>query len=232
MKILLVDDEQQILRGVSRLIGCERDEWEVTTSLSGEEALGILNHETFDVVVSDMRMPGMDGAQLLEEIGKRYPQILRLVLSGQADRETVLRAVRPMHQYLAKPCQPDSLIDAIDRAGIMQETILSSDALNAIGQANCMPTLPVIASEINQELNSDNYTFKSVAKIVSQDPVLSARILQLSNSAIFGQQNPVVDIEQGVSLIGTDMVCSLAMAFRSFFGTNTSARGPVGQSIV
>ena len=90
MRILLVDDEEQILRGVSRLISCEEDEWEVETATSSSDALTLLSQQEFDVVVSDMRLPGMDGAELLEKVCQQYPSILRIVLSGQADRETVL----------------------------------------------------------------------------------------------------------------------------------------------
>ena len=211
MKILLVDDEEQVLKGVSRIISCEEDDWEVETAISGQEALDVLENEAFDAVVSDMRMPGMDGAQLLDEVGRKYPGMLRIVLSGQADRETVLRAVKPMHQYLSKPCDPEQLIDVIRRAEIFQETISSSDVLNAIGQANCLPSFPDIVNDINHEYESESGDAKSIASIVVKDPLLSARILQLANSSIFALPAPVADIDRAVSLVGGAMIRSLAM---------------------
>lgn len=216
MKILLVDDEGPVLRGVSRMLESEMTDWEIETSTSGAEALGLLEEEEFNVIVSDMRMPGMDGAQLLEQVEHRFPNVLRVVLSGQADRETVLRAIKPMHQYLSKPCDPQVLIDIIRRAEVFQETISSAEVLDAIGRANCLPSLPQIVTELNRELGKETWTAKSVAKVVSHDPILCARILQLANSAIFGLPYPVVDVERGVSVIGTDMIRSLAVSLAVF----------------
>ena len=213
MKILLVDDEPQILRGVSRIIGCEQDEWEVDTADSGKDALDLLQAESdFDVVISDMQMPGMNGAQLLGEIGKLYPNILRIVLSGQADRDSVLSAIKPMHQYLSKPCEGSKLIEVISRAYIFQETIRSAEVLDAIGRANGIPTFPDIINRINSELESETSTSKSVSRIVAEDPILSARVFQLANSSIFSMRNVVSSIEKAVSVIGVDMIKSLAMS--------------------
>jgi HD-like signal output (HDOD) protein/CheY-like chemotaxis protein len=224
MRILLVDDEEQVLKGVSRVINCEEDDWEVETALSGDEALGILEQGEFDVVVSDMRMPGMDGAELLGEIGRRYPSILRIVLSGQADRDTVLRAVKPMHQYLSKPCDQEKLFEVIHRAKSFQETIKSADVLDAIGRASCIPTFPEIVYEINREIESESSTSKSVSEIVSRDPMLSARLLQLANSAIFSPRSPVSDIDRSISMIGLDMIRSIAMSQAVYSGSESSDR--------
>jgi putative nucleotidyltransferase with HDIG domain len=218
MKILLVDDEEQVLKGVSRLISCEEDEWDVDTASSGQAALDVLSDKQYDVVISDMQMPGMDGAQLLSEIGQLYPGTLRIILSGQVDRETVLRAVKPMHQFLSKPCDPDQLFDAINRGRIFQETILSSEILDAIGRANSLPSFPAIVNEINSEIESENSSSKSIANIVSRDPILSARLLHVANSAIFALPNPVTDLDRAISLVGPEMLRSIAMSQAVYSG--------------
>ena len=212
MKVLLVDDEEQVVKGVSRSLSIERDDWEIATALSGEQALEMLNNERFDAVVSDMRMPEMDGPELLAEIEKLYPGVLRVVLSGQADRESVLRAIKPMHQYLAKPCEPSKLVEIIDRAEIMQKTIVRTDVLEAIGRADCLPAFPDIVAKIDNEVASDTGTSKSIANIIAQDTALTARVLQLANSSLFGQRAAMADIERAVSLVGVDMVRSLALS--------------------
>ena len=212
MKILLVDDEEQVVRGVSRMIQCEKDEWEVSTALSGKSALELLSDEPFDVVVSDMRMPGMDGAELLDQVEKLYPGMLRVVLSGQADRDTVLRAVKPMHQYLSKPCDPEKLIHVIDRAEVFQQTITSAEVLDAIGRANCLPSFPETVNEIDAELDSENGSAKSVTDILSKDPIICARLLQLANSAIFSPRQPITDIDRAVSLVGMQVIRALVIS--------------------
>src|SRR5262245_37814840 len=98
-KILFVDDEPNVLQGLERMLRSMRHEWEMQFAMSGPAALERLAEQTFDVIVSDMRMPGMTGAQLLTEVSQRHPHIVRIILSGQADQEDILRSVGPTHQY-------------------------------------------------------------------------------------------------------------------------------------
>jgi len=212
MKILLVDDEPQVLRGIQRSIESEMDDWEVASATCGADALNLLEEGDFNIVVTDMRMPKMNGAELLGEIEKRFPSILRIVLSGQANRETVLQAVRPMHQYLCKPCDPKKLIDVIRRAELFQNTIASSEILRALGQANSLPTFPETLTAIDRVLESENCSSAALATEVSKDPMLCSKLLQLANSAIFGLKTSVVDINHAISLVGIDMMRSLAIA--------------------
>ena len=110
-RILFVDDEENILQGLRRLLRPLRKEWEMRFASDGHTALKMLEESPCDVLVSDMRMPGMNGVRLLEEVRARYPDTIRIVLSGQADRETTLAAVGPAHQYLNKPCDAEGEID-------------------------------------------------------------------------------------------------------------------------
>ena len=107
-RILFVDDEPMVLTGLKRSLRPMRTEWEMVFAGGGDEALTALDQQSFDIIVTDMRMPGMDGAQLLKEVQKRSPQTLRMVLSGQSDRETILRSVNPAHQFVSKPCEAKS----------------------------------------------------------------------------------------------------------------------------
>jgi len=84
-RILFVDDEPMVLTGLKRSLHPMRAEWEMVFAAGGDEALAAIDRQTFDIIVTDMRMPGMDGAQLLEEVQRRSPQTLRMVLSGQSD---------------------------------------------------------------------------------------------------------------------------------------------------
>ena len=212
MKILLVDDEVQILRGVTRMIECEVDEWEVEATDSGVEALEILESEPFDVIVSDMRMPELDGAQLLKTVEDRYPKMMRVCLSGQADSESVIRALRPTHHYLSKPCEPEVLIETLRRAEAFHQTITSKEILEAIGQADGSPVSAMIVQEINEELESDNCTSATLAEVVAKEPMLCAKILQLSNSAIFGFRQQIVDVDRGISVLGIEVIRALAIS--------------------
>ena len=86
-RILFVDDEQRILDGLRRLLRDKRAEWEMVFVDGGSKALEQLRASPFDIVITDMRMPGMDGATLLTHVKEEFPDVVRLVLSGCSDPE-------------------------------------------------------------------------------------------------------------------------------------------------
>ena len=116
MRILFVDDEATLLEGLRRTLRPQRARWEMEFASGGLDALRMMDVSRFDVVVTDMRMPGMDGAQLLEQVRERFPRAVRIVLSGYCDMESTLRAVNFAHQVLQKPCDATRLLQAIERA--------------------------------------------------------------------------------------------------------------------
>ena len=115
-RILFVDDEPQILEGLQNLLHRHRRVWDMVFALGGEAALEELGCRPFDVIVSDMRMPLMDGATLLRRVQEQHSETVRIVLSGHVELTTALRAVSVAHQFLTKPCKPHELENVIQRA--------------------------------------------------------------------------------------------------------------------
>ena len=113
--VLFVDDEPNVLQGLRRMLRPRREQWEMTFVGSGPEALANMEKYPVDVVVSDMRMPGMDGAQFLTEVMHRYPDAARIILSGQVSQKAVHRALGSTHAYLAKPCDAQLLMATIEQ---------------------------------------------------------------------------------------------------------------------
>ncbi len=103
-----------------------RHAWEMTFVDSGPGALAHMARAPVDVIVSDMNMPILDGAQLLALVAKLYPHAVRLILSGHADRDAVLRLVGPAHQYLSKPCNAEELRSAIARALAVRDLLANN----------------------------------------------------------------------------------------------------------
>jgi CheY-like chemotaxis protein len=132
-RILFVDDEVSILDGLRRILRPMRKKWETAFASSGESALAVLDEAAFDVVVSDMRMPGMDGAALLELIREKSPGTLRIILSGYTELQASLRAVPVAHQFLLKPCDADMLSASIARATRLNEVLNSRMLTNLVG---------------------------------------------------------------------------------------------------
>ena len=215
-RILFVDDEPLVLMGLQRSLRSMREEWEMVFANGGPAALEAIGRQTFDIVVTDMKMPGMDGAQVLEEVKKRSPQTLRMILSGQADRETVLRCVNPAHQYLSKPCEGEELKGRLLRAFALRDLLGNQDVTGIVSRLDSLPSLPTLYLELTEELRSPEPSVAKVSRLISADIAMTAKILQLVNSAFFGLRHQVSDASRAVGLLGFDIVKSLVLSTHIF----------------
>jgi HD-like signal output (HDOD) protein len=210
-KILFVDDEGNLLQGLERMLRGKAELWDMDFASSGPEALMKLESEAFDMVVSDMQMPGMDGVQLLNKVKHLYPHVIRFILSGHADREMIIRSVGPTHQFLAKPCDYEMLTEAISKAFGLQDFLYNGSATSVVDDASTLPTLPELYQKLRQLLCSPDCTMRSIARVIAQDISMTAQILHLVNSAFFGMPRKIDTIEQAVSLIGVEAINSLIL---------------------
>lgn len=215
-RVLFVDDETRVLDGIRRMLHKQRNVWEMVFVDSGKAALAELDKSPFDVVVSDMRMPQMDGATLLTMVQERHPNAVRIVLSGHTELEAALRAVPVAHQFLSKPCNPDQLVEVIRRASGLQELLASPSLRKTIGHIKHLPTFPRTYRALTAALVNPDVSAKEVAGIVEQDVGLCAKLLQLVNSAFFGLSRRVTNIETAVSLLGTNMIKNVVLSLEVF----------------
>jgi len=223
IQILFVDDEARILDGIRRSMYCMRGEWEMRFASSGSEALEQLESNPADVVVSDMRMPGMDGAELLSEIKRLHPGIVRFVLSGQAEAESVMRVTRSAHRYLSKPCDSITLKAAIARAMALR-TLLNSNHLAAIvGSVDALPTPPKLYNQLLDCLRNPEAAISDIVQILRHDVAMSAKIVKLANSGFFGNREPMQTVDRAVSFIGVEAISTLVLSQELFDAKNTVA---------
>lgn len=215
-RILFVDDEPRVLAGIRRMALPMRGKWEVLLAESAAESLELLDREPVDVVVSDIRMPVMDGATLLAEVKRRHPAVVRIVLSGQSDLDSVLRSVSSTHQYLTKPVDATSLRETIDRACALQDLLGSAELQAVISQVSQMPALPETYRELTAAIDDPDSSLASVARIISRDVGMTAKILQLVNSAFFGLRRHVSSPEQAATLLGLDTIRALVITVEVF----------------
>lgn len=224
LKILFVDDEPQILQGLERLLHFMRKEWEMKFVESGVEALSLLQKEGCQVIVTDMRMPGMDGVQLLSQVKNDFPEMIRIVLSGYSDKEMVLRAVPLAHQYLAKPCDPQILISAITRARALGDLLSDPTLIKLVTQSSTLPSLPALYLELEEMLQSESSSIDRVAEIVSQDLGMTAKVLQLANSAFFGLPRTITSPGEAVLFIGFKALEALILSVHIFSQFQNASR--------
>jgi len=215
-QILFVDDEQKILDGLRRNLRSMRDQWTMMFACGGEEALTMMEGAAVDVIVSDMRMPGMDGAELLRQVQQRHPHVIRVILSGQSDKEMVLESIGSTHLFLSKPCEKEALQATIERACALR-AILQDKGLRAlVGRMRSIPSMPKLYAEIKSLVESDQWSLKEVGQIISRDVGMTARVLQVVNSAYFGTAENISTIEQAVNFLGVDVIESLALSEHVF----------------
>jgi len=214
--VLFVDDEPRVLSGLQRMLRPMRHEWNMTFVNSGREALDKLAAAPFDVIVTDMRMPEMDGAELLHHVSERHPDTIRIVLSGQTDDETAMRVVDLAHQCLAKPCDPERLKHTLQRASALRGVLSDPGLEKLVSKMDHLPSLPSLYGELLKELKSPQSTSQRVAKIVAKDVGMTTKTLHLVNSAFFGLRYNVTSLDQAIALLGMKTVRSLAMTVQVF----------------
>jgi HD-like signal output (HDOD) protein/ActR/RegA family two-component response regulator len=216
IKILFVDDEPNVLSGLQRMLRSMSHEWEMKFAGSGREALDILSNESFNVVVSDMRMPGMNGVELLTEVMKRYPQTVRIVLSGHLEREMILKSVRPVHQFISKPCDAEKLKSAIARTTALHGLLADGTLKKVVSQIESLPSVPSLYTAIMDELQSPEASIQKIGGIISKDIGMTTKILQLVNSAFFGIPQRITSPAQAVVLLGLETVKALVLSIHIF----------------
>ncbi len=215
-RLLFVDDDPLVLEGLRRALHGMRQTWEMSFVDGAEAALNALEKDRYDAVVSDMRMPRMDGAQLLEQIKQRYPDIVRMILSGQSSREAVYRSIAPAHQFLSKPCDPQELMARLGQAFEMRDLLANQSLKTAISRLRSIPSLPTLYDEITAALRLESPSLDQIARIISKDVGMAAKILQLSNSAFVGASGRVSSLVHALSLIGTETVRTLVLSVHVF----------------
>ena len=215
-RILFVDDEPNILSGMKRMLRSLRKGLDMSFAESGKQALAAMKDEPFDVVVSDMRMPGMDGAELLAEIRKQYPETIRIMLTGQADSKSILRTVTVAHQFLAKPCEPERLKTTLHRACLLHNLLTNNTMRKVVANIETLPSLPEIYIKVQEMLSDPECSVDDVAQCIARDIGMSAKILHLVNTAFFGLFQHVESPQQAVHLLGLDTIKSLVLSVHIF----------------
>lgn len=210
-RILFVEDNKVLLELYGMLLDRQRDQWQTTLAPDGETAMKLLKHAAFDVVVSDMKMPGMDGIALLTEVGKLHPKSTRIIISGVSDQAEAANSLNCVHLFLPKPFDATLLRSVLARIGSL-DAYLKDDRLRGLaGRMRALPTFPTLYLDIMREIESPNSSVQSIAALIAKDPGITAKILQVANSAALGLAEKVHDSVDAVQHLGLGTVRSLAL---------------------
>lgn len=215
-KIVVVDDEVGARDRLRRALIPLQQEWEIIFVATGQEALTTLEMQRCDVVMTDMRMPVMDGAQLLSEVRSRYPHAVRVLLSEGADQEALLRSVGSAHQCLSKSSESALFQSTLTRACAVRDLLAGESLLKLVSGMQTLPSLPTLYREVMDELHSPDASIDKIGRIVSKDLGMLTKILQVVNSPFYGLPRQISNAAQAVALLGLDTIKSLVLSMKVF----------------
>ncbi|HXZ11386.1 MAG TPA: response regulator [Candidatus Sulfotelmatobacter sp.] len=211
-RVLFVDDEPAVLEDLKRMLDPQKEQWEMAFAPGGEGALSLLDAAPFEVVVSGVRMRGMDGAALMQAVCERHPSVVRIVMAKSSEFEGALRTISIAHQFLRKPCDPTMLRVAVERATSLSAILNNKLLASTVGSVKDLPVLPRTYLALRQELADPECAIKKIVRLVEQDVAISAKVLQLVNSALFGLPREISTVQTAVSFLGIEMLQSMVLS--------------------
>lgn len=225
MKVLFIDDETRVLEALERMLFELEDDWDTCFLNGGEAAMQELARKQYDVVVSDLRMAGMDGVALLTQIAEHHPRTIRIVLSGHSDEEAALKMVHVAHQFLSKPCAAATLHQVIARTQQLTQLLPDRKLQTLVGQIGSLPSPPHFYAELAQlgDEGDAARTAAAMARLIKQDPGITAKLLQVASSAFFNTSATVTDVESAIMRLGFRTLRNLARALSGFHPARPSA---------
>lgn len=229
-RLLLVDDEPRVLRGLERSLYALSEDWEIGTAEGGEQALKAMADSPYDIVVSDMLMPGMTGAELLNEVMRLYPQTIRLVLSGHANNDLLMKCMGAVHQYLSKPCEPVVLLSTLEQVVHLNDHLTSTELRAFATRLRRLPSKPALYSKILEALKVPDVEIEDIGKIVEKDIGMTSKLLNLANSAFLGLGHQVDSASEAVTYLGVDALKALVLSARIFEQFDDASMGGISSN--
>lgn len=208
-KILFVDDELHVLNFLKLLFS--HMDYEVFTAEDGERALGLLDSQKIDLVVSDTQMPGMNGFELLQRVKERHPGTIRVILGGFADEKKVIKALQNnvAKIYLFKPWENKTLVELIEHLFETEDILLQSNLYSAIDNTGELPTIRQSYKNILSLTESDA-ELEEIAEGIERDQSIAGKFLHIANSAFYGLKTG--SVTQAVKYLGLNTIRNLVLS--------------------
>ncbi len=216
LHVVFVDDDEFITSSLKRGLRSLKDIWEINFFNDSLNAFEFIQENPCDVVVTDMLMPNLDGSKLLAKVYECKPQTIRMILSGQADKELLYRASLFSHAFMAKPFSSETVIKAIEKATRLRQSFMNSALINSLTQQQALPSPPMLYHRLLALLNDDKSTIDSITHLVEQDVSVSSKLLQIINSAYFGLSREIISVSEAIRLLGVDTIRSLFFTITLF----------------
>ncbi|MBI9050205.1 MAG: HDOD domain-containing protein [Anaerolineaceae bacterium] len=215
-KILFVDDDELILKGLSRVIDEYSAFWDTEYAKSGKQAIAMLQNSQFDAVITDMLMPVMDGLALLETVAETHPGVLRFVLSGNTNDIQAVKSASLVHQMFPKPSEMEFIFRIVEQACRLRDSLSDPKLVKVITSIKSLPSPPELYYQLVEELLTEEPNLRKVGEIVAKDTAMTAKMLQLVNSAFFGLADEINNPQRAVTLLGINTTKALLLSAHVF----------------
>jgi HD-like signal output (HDOD) protein len=190
-------------------------QFRLTYAQAGQAALESLRETPAEVIISDMRLRDMDGVMLFERVKEEHPDVVRVMLCGQADNADIFNALPVSHQVLGQPLEAVTLLNVIERTCRLR-TLLTDALLKRVGDIEKLPSLPTVYHELMDAVSRPDISTQRIARIVERDAAMAAKLLQLVNSACFGLSQHITGVDQAVVYLGLELIKNLALTVHVF----------------
>jgi len=215
--VIFIDDEIKILKGLERILMNREDEWKMKFFSNTLEAIKFLDSVKIDVVVCDINIPDISGIDFIQIVKEKYPGTKRIIVSGTNNRELAKKAAVSAHQFFPKPYSTKILLKAVADLIEASRKLKNDNLENFINSIEKLPVAPQSYAELENELKSEEFSLIKITNIISKNPVVVAKILQLANSAFFGVKGKVTNIVQAVNFLGLNIIKSLVLCIEVFY---------------
>jgi HD-like signal output (HDOD) protein/CheY-like chemotaxis protein len=212
-RILFVDDQPDTFGALRDALRSCGSSWQVEYAASGEEALAALARDPVDVIIAEETIASMDGVTLLTRVRDLHPTTIRMILSGttRPGLATILS-----HRLLSKPANVDELTKLIKRSSALRQRSAGVEAFRKSMATTALPSRPGVYMELSQVLSNPDWQPREVSAVFERDVAMSAKVLQLANSALFGLTSTVTSVRDAVVYLGGDTIRSLALTVEAF----------------
>lgn len=215
-RILLVDDEPETLVDLKARLTAVRAPWDVVCATSSDEALDLLANEPCDLVVSDAEQEAQAGRSLFTEVKGRYPSIVRLMILDAGEKAAAARASGEAHMYLPRTCSGELLRTSVARATALRDVLTNTRLLELVRKLDHLPSMPTLYFQLVEAMKDPNATIESLGAIISRDIGMTAKVLKLVNSPLFGLREKIVAPGQAATFLGLDTLKSLVLSVGVF----------------
>lgn len=215
-RVVIVDGDPLHIASFSQNLIRLCPDWELTFFSNSTDSLKHLEANSCDVFISDMTMPDSTGPQLLNEVGRLYPTVVRFVMAEALDKEAVMKCVLGSNHFLPKPCEPEAVRKAVDRALTLEKWLSNDEIKSLVLRIRTFPSIPSLYFEVLKELRSPDASAQRVGEIISQDLAMSTKVLQVLNSAYYAIARQITDPAEAVTILGFEMVKSLVLCIQVF----------------